>query len=575
MPIRIWLSLAECPRCDLRVPLSQAQEQQALALVRESLTATAEPEAASAPQPSLPPIALPANKNRPAKAVVPVPSPSGAPRKRAARAANEPVPASRWADWLAASERFFLCWLVSAAAHMLLVILLGIWLIHESQRAAPILLAATISDTRGDDGIERVEALPDEIIMDEVDSSPVTGPPASSSAADNALVESITTVEPPPGELLAKADLGKLPVGNLAPSQVLAGRDAGVRGQLVAREGGTSESEAAVGRALKWLARHQTSDGSWSLNRFNTAGDCDGRCGDPGSVESDTAATSLALLPFLGAGQTHLRGDHTLTVARGLRALIDLERSDGDLRGRGSGNMYAHGQATIALCEAYAMTQAENLRDPAQRAVDFIVAAQHEAGGWRYGPGEPGDLSVVGWQMMALRSAQMAYLKVPDETFLKATRFLNSVQQGQGVGLYGYMPGLHANQVMTAEGLLCRQYSGWRHNHPVLINGVVWLETNHLPRADRPNMYFWYYGTQVMHHMGGKTWEKWNAALRDLLISLQAGGGHQDGSWPPLGGHDSQGGRLYTTALAACTLEVYYRHLPLYRGIAGGGSRAK
>ncbi|HEV3006302.1 MAG TPA: squalene--hopene cyclase, partial [Pirellulales bacterium] len=176
--------------------------------------------------------------------------------------------------------------------------------------------------------------------------------------------------------------------------------------------------------------------------------------------------------------------------------------------------------------------------------------------------------SVVGWQMMALRSAQMAYLEVPQETFLKAARFLNSVQQAPSVGLYGYMPGTHPSHVMTAEGLLCRQYSGWRRNHPVLINGVSWLGANELPRADRANMYFWYYGTQVMHHMGGEAWDKWNDALRDLLISLQSGGGHEAGSWAPPGGHDSQGGRLYTTALAACTLEVYYRHLPLYRGAA-------
>jgi hypothetical protein len=138
------------------------------------------------------------------------------------------------------------------------------------------------------------------------------------------------------------------------------------------------------------------------------------------------------------------------------------------------------------------------------------------------------------------------------------------------LGLYCYMPGAGPSPVMTAEGLLCRQYSGWRQNNPILRNGVAWLEANQLPKADRANMYFWYYGTQVMHHMGGEAWQKWNGALRDLLISLQAVSGHEAGSWPPLGGHDAQGGRLYTTALAACTLEVYYRHLPLYRGIAAG-----
>lgn len=467
---------------------------------------------------------------------------------------------------LAASGRFAIAGLVSALVHMLLVLLLGAWFNAQEQRPAPMVLAASVGEPADSEGVEQLDASAAEveIARAEMPVEALTAGPA----AEQQLVESITAVEQPTGELIAR-DASLLPSGHLSPGQVLAGRDPAFRGALLAREGGTSASEAAVARALAWLEKHQNADGSWSLNRFGSSGDCHGRCGDPG-VESDTSATALALLPFLGSGQTHLRGNFTSTVARGLRALIDMQRSDGDLRGPGQGNMYAHGQAAIALCEAYALTQAENLRQPAQRAIDFIVAAQHEAGGWRYQPRQPGDLSVVGWQMMALRSAQMAYLKVPDETFLKTTRFLNSVQQNPSVGQYSYMPGSGPTLVMTAEGLLCRQYSGWRHSNSVLRNGVFWLETTHLPRADRANMYYWYYGTQVMHHMGGESWEKWNAALRDLLISLQSGGGHEAGSWAPMGGHDAQGGRLYTTALAACTLEVYYRHLPLYGGAAVG-----
>ncbi|MGH7137708.1 MAG: prenyltransferase/squalene oxidase repeat-containing protein, partial [Pirellulales bacterium] len=433
---------------------------------------------------------------------------------------------------LASSGTFLLCFLVSAVAHLGLILLLGLWLIDKETRDT-LVLAATISDRAVDDGIEQIAMPVEDAPLEQTPVDEIVTPQATT--ADKELVAALTTVEQPPGDILPKAEIGKLPVGNLSPGQVLAGRDPAVRGQLLAQQGGTTASEAAVARALKWLEQHRSADGSWSLNQFNSAGDCNGRCGDPG-IESDTAATSLALLPFLGAGQTQLRGDYIHTVARGLRALMDMQRPNGDLRGRGGGRMYAHGQATIALCEAYALTQSDNLRDPAQRAVDFIVSAQHEAGGWRYQPREPGDLSVVGWQMMALRSAQMAYLKVPEETFLKATRFLNSVQENASVGLYGYMPTGGPTPVMTAEGLLCRQYSGWRHNHPVLVRGVAWLEANHLPKANQPNMYFWYYGTQVMHHMGGQSWEKWNDALRDLLIALQATSGHESGSWPPLGG---------------------------------------
>jgi hypothetical protein len=577
MTVRLWLSLADCPRCNLSVRLSAAQEKQALALSRPGGSAAAAQDMVAAPPTGTSPVARPGREVETAAPALEqsYAAPTAANLSPAAVApdqVNDPASDSPSADPLLSSVvrsgKFFVCWLISAVIHMVLVIVLGFWLIENARRPERLLLAATISDVPVESAVEQLDMSPDESASIE-EALPVdTTVP---STTDEALVAALTTVEQPPKELLLGSDLKKLPTGSLSPGQVLAGRDPALRGQLVAREGGTSESEAAVTAALEWLKRHQGASGSWSLNGFSAAGDCNGRCGSPG-VESDTSATALALLPFLGAGQTHLRGDYTVTVARGLGALMDMQGSDGDLRGRGSGNMYAHGQATIALCEAYALTQAEKLREPAQRAVNFIVAAQHEAGGWRYRPGEPGDLSVVGWQMMALRSAQMAYLEVPQDTFLKATRFLNSVQQGTSTGLYCYMPKSGPSHVMTAEGLLCRQYSGWRRNHPVLVNGVAWLEANQLPQKDRANMYFWYYGTQVMHHMGGETWEKWNGALRDLLISLQATSGHEAGSWAPLGGHDSQGGRLYTTALAACTLEVYYRHLPLYRGAATANS---
>ncbi|HET6882071.1 MAG TPA: prenyltransferase/squalene oxidase repeat-containing protein [Pirellulales bacterium] len=585
MPVRVWLSLAECPSCGTSVRLTEAQEQQALALLRQAASPTgghvvsepaSETVASAAEALPKPTAELPAAVENPQRAGghAPVPLPQSI-ASTAGLSHNGSRPASATANqelpsWSLATQRFLVCWLASAVVHLFLVLMLGLWLINKETRER-LVLAATISDQTADDRVEQIDTSTMEAPVDADDPALTEiSAPAEAPTTDEKLMAALTTVEKPPGELLPMSELAKLPIGQLSPSQVLAGRDPAYRGQLVAREGGTSASEAAVARALAWLAKHQSQDGRWSLDHFDTAGDCNGRCGDPG-IESDTAATALALLPFLGAGQTHLRGDYTQTVARGLRALMDMERSDGDLRGSGGGNMYAHGQATIALCEAYALTQADNLREPAQRAVDFIIAAQHEAGGWRYRPGEPGDLSVVGWQMMALRSAQMAYLKVPEETFLKATRFLNSVQQSPSLGQYCYLPGSGSSPVMTAEGLLCRQYSGWRHNHPVLLNGVRWLEENQLPQAKRANMYFWYYGTQVMHHMGGPAWEKWNAALRDLLISLQAVSGHEAGSWPPLGGHDARGGRVYTTALAACTLEVYYRHLPLYRGAATGG----
>ena len=232
--------------------------------------------------------------------------------------------------------------------------------------------------------------------------------------------------------------------------------------------------------------------------------------------------------------------------------------------------MYAHGQAAIALCEAYALTQDSKLRGPAQLAVDYIVKAQHSRGGWRYAPGQPGDTSVVGWQLMALRSAQMGYLEVPPEVFERANQFLDQVKTDSVGSTYGYMPGSAPTFTMTAEALLCRQYSGWPPNQPALLRGARGLVTENLPsqRGRQHSIYYWYYATQVMHHLGGDYWEQWNSRMRDLLVETQVKSGREAGSWDPFGPHSGTGGRLYQTALSICTLEVYYRHMPLYRSTA-------
>jgi hypothetical protein len=87
-----------------------------------------------------------------------------------------------------------------------------------------------------------------------------------------------------------------------------------------------------------------------------------------------------------------------------------------------------------------------------------------------------------------------------------------------------------------------------------------------LPDEDQRNMYYWYYAAQVMHHMGGQDWDKWNRRMRRILVESQAEKGCATGSWDPAGdAWGSGGGRLMVTSLAALTLEVYYRYLPLYK----------
>ena len=351
--------------------------------------------------------------------------------------------------------------------------------------------------------------------------------------------------------------------------RMLSARDPRIRSKVLQAEGGTNLTEAAVARALDWMARHQHTDGSWSLHRFGRAGNCNGRCRDEGNLKSDEGATALVLQAMLGAGQTHRTGMYRDTVSHGLQYLLAAQRPNGSLAADSSrtAGMYAHALATIALADAYALTGDEMLRDPAQRAVNYLIAAQHSAGGWRYTSGERGDLSVTGWQLMALHSARAAGLRVEASVLLRAHRFLDQVQSDRNGSTYGYMPGHPASPAMTAEGLLSRVYLGWKQSEPGLRQGVRELTRRHPVNIRDANIYYWYYATQLLHHWGGREWRNWNEQMADVLVTTQVQTGHAAGSWDPDTPHGGQGGRLYMTVLATCTLEVYYRHAPLFRKI--------
>ncbi len=365
------------------------------------------------------------------------------------------------------------------------------------------------------------------------------------------------------------------------------GRSAATREKMVEEGGGSKLSEATVGSGLLWLALHQGSDGRFSLDRFHqSARDKPGlggktfTCNCTGQgMNNDIAGTAFGLLPFLAAGITPTNNskmavDYTKTVDAAIKFLVSRQNKDGDF----GGGMYAHGIATIAVCEAYGLTSDPKLRTPAQRAINFIVGAQDAAvGGWRYTPRSGGDTSVVGWQVMALKSGQMAGLQVPTPALKGADKWLDSCQTPDGGG-YGYT-GPGETPTMSAVGLLCRQYLGWSPRNPGLLAGVKRLRGT--PPGALNSVYYNYYATQVMHHMGGDSWEFWNAKMRDLLIAAADKGGdgrraHHKGSWSAAGdAHGAQGGRVMQTSLSLLTLEVYYRHLPLYRRDLATGKEMK
>jgi formylglycine-generating enzyme required for sulfatase activity len=327
--------------------------------------------------------------------------------------------------------------------------------------------------------------------------------------------------------------------------------------------GGTGPSENAVERGLQWLAAHQRVDGSWCFDL--TKSRCEGKCHDSGSEPSTVAATGLALLPFLGGGYTPLHGKHRLVVQRGFYYLSTRAvRTSHGIDLRDGGSMYSHGIATLALCERYGMTHDASVKTLAQDAIRFIVHAQDlQGGGWRYAPGQPGDTSVTGWQMRALKTGQLAMLEVPKPTIALVRRFLDGVQYDQGAQ-YGYLTSQPAGagpEAVTAAGLLCRMYTGWQRDRKALQQGVALL---HRWGPSETNVYYDYYATQVLHQWGGPEWQAWNRPMRDRLVASQAATGHEAGSWHFKDAWDKFGGRLYHTAMAIMILEVYYRDLPVY-----------
>jgi hypothetical protein len=438
-------------------------------------------------------------------------------------------------------------WLLSAAVHMLGMIIFGVMLVHAQNRS-DLILDAGYSEDFGDPIAEDLDLAQDTF---EVDDYTLTA-------------ENLPLVEDPLAtpEVAEVSPNPAMPVGTAVPTTIglaFTGREPGMKEALLKSSGGTGKTESAVALGLRWLASRQQRNGLWSLQ---------GPYEDGSPDENVEAATAMALLAFQGAGYTpasDAQNPYTRVVRKGWDALLARMEEDGRFfhEVKGSHQLYTQAQCTIALCELYAMTGDEAYFDAAQKAVDYCVRIQSPQGGWRYSPGDDSDMSVTGWFVMALQSARMAGIEVPSHVFERIEAFLDSVAREEG-SRYAYRPTDGATLPLTAEGLLCRQYLGWPRNDPRLEKGVEYLLAN-LPEWDKRNVYYWYYATQVLHHMEGKPWRTWNEEMRKLLPEHQVTRGRERGSWNPGGDRwGGEGGRLYVTCLSICILEVYYRHLPLY-----------
>ena len=371
-------------------------------------------------------------------------------------------------------------------------------------------------------------------------------------------------------------------------------RDVGVMGKL----GGTDETETAVDKALEFLASTQAEDGRWDLSE------------NGGAPKHDMAATAFALLAFYGRGETHDREcKYREVVSKGINWLVDQQNSSGefgDLRGVSpKGDMYDHGIAALAVIEAYGVTKGnsgvareteeaapetagetgdaapeeapeedaeatENESKPARdgdwlakaarAAVRFTEQAQHEEGGWRYQPGQKGDLSVSGWMIMALASAGWSGLAVKEKTLDGARRFLIELSSGKDGGAFGYTTKVGAGghtPAMNAVGFFCNQLLGLSSS-----SALAWESSSLVDKKglDINDLYYAYYGTLATYQHQGPAWRRWLESMKKKFIVAQT----ENGSWVVPGKHSGQMGPVITTALVALCLEAHYRYTPLY-----------
>ena len=358
----------------------------------------------------------------------------------------------------------------------------------------------------------------------------------------------------------------------------VAGSGDGTGGRFASRRSGRRELSAgrdvdrALREGLEWLERYQRADGSWIH-------------GDPDKNSHAPGLTGLALLAFLGEGQTISHGPYQATVASGVKWLCDNQDPDSGLIGsiRSHDFLYDHAIATTALCEAYYATPSPILEAPARRAVEYCLSARNPWGVWRYDvpPKGENDTSVTAWMVQALATAATAGLEVDPDAFTGTLVWLELVTDPE-TGRVGYdsfgslssrtVPNEHfpreKGEAMTAAGLFMRvliaAVDGRENPELPPLEAHAELMRRTLPEWDPDgfgiDMYYWYYGTYAMYQMGGKSWKAWERALLRAVLPSRETEGAERGSWSPAGAWGYAGGRVYATALMVLTLQVYFRY---------------
>ncbi len=340
---------------------------------------------------------------------------------------------------------------------------------------------------------------------------------------------------------------------------------------------------AAVRLGLGWLARHQDEDGKWDPDGFVGHDKVLPVCDGPGNALYEPGLTGLALLAFLGSGQTHKHGEHREAVRRALLWLKSAQDPDGCFGQRVSSHFtYNHAIAALACVEAFGLTASPLFKESAQRGLDFIESCRNPYLAWRYGVRpQDNDTSVSGWMTLALAAGKTAGLRVEEEAFQGMRAWLDKVTDpdsgrvgytARGTGPARPMDRMdrfpaEKSESLTAVGIHSRLLMGEdaARSEPIRMGAALLLGC--LPAWDDAghsvDFYYWYHGTLAASRLGGETWTAWSAALTAAILPRQRKDSESfAGSWDPADAWGADGGRIYSTALLTLCAEMVARGVP-------------
>lgn len=312
--------------------------------------------------------------------------------------------------------------------------------------------------------------------------------------------------------------------------------------------------DESIQRAVQFLSKSQQPSGAWSFNSYGES----------------TAATSLAIMAFMAAGYVPEEGPYGDQINRGIDWVLAHQADNGlVVHHKSHGPMYSHGISTLMLAEVAGMLTGERekkCREVLQRAVKLIVSAQNvpkdkrNAGGWRYNQtSKDSDLSVTGWQLLALRAAKNIGCDISADQIDKAVAYVRHCRGRNNVG-FAYQPGGAPSATRTGTGILALEICGQHHTKDALEAGDYLIQ-----RPLHPDEFYYFYGAYYcsvgMFQMGGEYWTKTRDAIVPQLLEMQK----HDGSWLATKGSEKEAGKVYATSLAVLALAVEYQYLPIYQ----------